>query len=93
MKNLLIVGVFVAIFVYVARKTSAPMTVTVSGNAPTAPPSNAPSVGPSDGQNTYPGMAGATYTPVPGSPGLLQRVVNSTFVPSAGVRAAPPNVT
>lgn len=79
MKNLLIVGVFVAIFIYVARKTSAPMTVTVSGNAPTAPPSNIPSVGPSDGGNTYPGMAGATYTPVPGSPGRLMRVTASGF--------------
>lgn len=102
MKNLLIVGVFVAIFIYIARKTSAPMTVAVSGNAPTAPPSNAPSVGPSDGGNTYPGMMGATYTPVPGSPGKLMSVVASGFSPGEpppytqvymGPVYASPNVT
>lgn len=89
MKNLIIIGAFVAVFIYVMKKTSAPPLTSTGGNAPTAPPSVAPSVGPTVGENTYPGMMGATYTPVPGSPGLLMPVVDSGFVPTNGVRAQP----
>lgn len=82
MKNLIIIGVFVAVFVYVYRKTNVAAPTATTGNATTLQPTNVPSVGPTDGANTYPGMMGATYTPVPGSPGLLMPVVNSTFVPT-----------
>lgn len=103
MKSLIIISVFVVVLYYVNMKTSAPIvSVPLLGAGPTAPPSNAPSVGPSDGGNTFPGMMGNTYTPVPGSPGLLMPVINSTFAPGVpaqypnptvmGVRATPRNV-
>lgn len=78
MKSLIIVGVFVVVMIYVVKKTTAPIvTATDTGVGPTAPPSMVPTVGASYGSNTYPGMMGATYTPVPGSPGLLMSVVYS----------------
>lgn len=93
MKNLVIIGAFVVVFIYVYRKTNVPTATVSTGSVTTLQPTNVPSVGPSDGGNTYPGMMGATYTPIPGSPGLLMPVVNSTFVATNGVRAQPQYVS
>jgi hypothetical protein len=80
MRSLIIIGVFVVVMVYVIKQTNNPTPVlspNLLGPGPTLPPSNVPTVGASYGANTYPGMMGATYTPVPGSPGLLMSVVYS----------------
>lgn len=81
MKNLIIVGVFIGVILYVMKKTSPPLaTVPTNTGVVTAPLIFAPSIGPTDGGNSYPGMAGVTYAPVPGSPGLLMPVKATGFV-------------